>query len=583
MSDPAGKTDEQIVNKIRKLIKPGEDAQKERHIYYDTAYKIWRPQPTEADKRVPGWRSRTRIRYAQANLDVALANIVSGMPRCLVHPRRKQDIQAAKALQHLFDHYISEDHLVEKQPLFAQQGLLYGATVAKNTWGYADGEKMARTYEPHPQTGELQPVIRKQPVVYRDGPCFEPWDIYQAVWDPNARDVDSAEYIVLQSYVTKDWLLAREFNPQTGTGTYRNLDELFKTGPPRQPKTTAQETLLGGAASKRKNRILLEEVWFDDMVIVLGNESVLLRAGPNPHWHGRKPIVIAQPRPDGFEMQGISETELVADIQDSIHTLTNMILDSLKLTVLRGVTYREGSVVDPAMLNLRPNFKWGVTDHDDIRAFEVPQLGSDVYQMIGRLMGDMERVTGISAYSSGADSSTIDQTTATGVTALQSAANTGLRFKASQLHWKGFQRSFEMWGDDIQQFLSTPVELEIAGDNGQSEWTTVSPHEVEGHFRFRLEGSEESLSRQQARSEALNLLQVMTPYAQNGLVNIGPLLEKVALAFDILNPESIINPPQQLPPAAPNNGQQQALPPGGQPPLMNGQQLSPLIQQAIHG
>jgi hypothetical protein len=42
--------------------------------------------------------------------------------------------------------------------------------------------------------------------------------------------------------------------------------------------------------------------------------QVLLRRQPNPYWHGKKPIVIAQTRPDLFEMVGVSETELVDDI-----------------------------------------------------------------------------------------------------------------------------------------------------------------------------------------------------------------------------------------------------------------------------
>src|SRR4029079_9711842 len=106
------------------------------------------------------------------------------------------------------------------------------------------------------------------------------------------------------------------------------------------------------------------------------------------------PIVIAQTRPDLFEMQGIPETDLLADIQAASQTLQNMTIDSLHMTVMVGATYREGSVVDPDMLALRPNFRWAVQDHDDVRPFQMPQLDRNVYEERNRLLADMERVTG---------------------------------------------------------------------------------------------------------------------------------------------------------------------------------------------
>ncbi len=471
---------------------------------------------------------------------------------------------------------------------------MYGTAIAKNTWGYHETGKTQRLYLPD-TSGVLQPVVQRANIVERDGPCFEVWDPYMVVMDPNGRDPDSMQYIILRSWVTKDYLLENRLQDD-GTGLYRNVDKLIETSAPSAKQETAHDSFLGGTQQKRAGMFLLEEVWTDSTLIVIGNGQVLLRAEANPYWHGRKPIVVAQTRPDFFEPYGISETDMVSDIQATMQTLQNMILDALKLTVLRGVTYREGSVVDPAMINLRPEFKWGVTDHDDVRAFEVPQLGSDVYQMLSSLLGDMERVTGVSAYLTGADSSTINQTTATGVTALQSAANTALKFKAGQLHDKVFQRTYEQWGDLIQQYMTDGVELEISGSPQEAQdqgfnvigegsagktWIHVDPHEVNGHFRFRLEGSEESISRQTERAEANQALQAATPLIVQGLVNAEPFLLRFAAANDIMPPESILPPkPAALPPAAPN-GQPPNGQPFGQPNLMNGQPLPAVAQQAV--
>jgi hypothetical protein len=142
--------------------------------------------------------------------------------------------------------------------------------------------------------------------------------------------------------------------------------------------------------------------------------------------------VIAQTRPDLFEMVGVSETEVVDDLQQALHTVENMRFDNLHLTVMRGITYREGGVTDPNMLELRPRFKWPVSDHDDIRPFEVQPLPPEAYEEENALLARMQLITGINPYISGADLQSVDQNTATGVTALQEVASRLLRFKAGR-------------------------------------------------------------------------------------------------------------------------------------------------------
>src|SRR5439155_14583043 len=118
----------------------------------------------------------------------------SGRPKCLVHPRRPEDEMNAKKMQMAMDYFVVEDHLVEAQPTFVQQGLLYGITVAKNHWVYKEGTRKSRQPQQHPLTGETIMVAGEERVVERDGPTFEPWNVYDCWWDPNARDVDSAKY-----------------------------------------------------------------------------------------------------------------------------------------------------------------------------------------------------------------------------------------------------------------------------------------------------------------------------------------------------------------------------------------------------
>ncbi len=190
-------------------------------------------------------------------------------------------------------------------------------------------------------------------------------------------------------------------------------------------------------------------------------------------------------------------------------------------------------------------------------------------------------MTGITAYLSGADSATVNQTTATGVSALQGAANTLLRFKAAQLHGKGWQRTYEQWGEMIQQFLDKETWVKITDEKGDAQWHAISPQDVVGSFHYKLEGSEEALTQQQERNEAVGLLNALTPLILNGKVNGDPIIERIALSFGVTDPSSLIAPPPQLPTGPQQNGQQAA----GQLPqlLQNGQSMPLQVQGAITG
>jgi hypothetical protein len=549
-------SDSQAVDQLLKMVKPGEDELRMRVRRYDHSYEVYRASEKRPAALEP-WQSKLRVPYGMQTIDTALVNINTGQPRVVVRPRSPDSELQAKAMQVLLDYFVAEDHLVEKQPLFVQQGLIYGITVAKVHWVYRSRSMTYRN-----ENGE----IHQQPTIVRDGPTFEPWNIYDFWYEPNARDIDDARYVVLRSWVTKEQLIGSECtvnhsanSDEDCNGIYHNVDALIALGPNQEtPRVSAQASYLGGQNERHKGLFEILEIWTNDTVTSLGSRKILLRHDPNPYWHGCKPIVATQTRPDLFEFQGIPETELVDHLQQAQWTLQNMVIDNLHLTTMRGITYRAGGITNPDALVLKPRFKWAVTDHDDIRPFEVPPISNDVYQERQRMLSDMQLVTGINPYVSGADLSSVDQNTATGVTALQEVASRLLRFKASMIEYKGYQRAFEMWGDMIQQFLDKQIAVEIIGAGGASTWLSIGPQEVAGHFRYILEGSEESLSRQQERGEAVALLNAMAPLAQLGIVNFKPILEKVAAAYDFPNPEALFMPPN-VPPAAAPTGQQQAV------------------------
>jgi hypothetical protein len=568
---------QQVVRETINQTNPGWLEHQQRIRRFDKAYDVYRanvPRPRGAnarDSNAKDWRTRLYVKYGMQVIDQCIANMVQGMPRAVCTPRRQQDEIPARAMEVVLGYYGDQDHLDAKEEIVIKQGLLYGVSPGKTMWCYREGNKIT-------QDGPVK-------AVESDRPTFIPWNAYDCWWDPYARDVDCSSYVVLRDWLTKEDLLDRQYNEQTGVGQYQNLDILFRSGPGQQPPSTAQNRLMGQVVNPYKDRFEILEVWRDDRLTVVGNRQVLLADGPKPYWMNGKPCVVSSSRPDLFKIEGISETELVDDLQQALWMVANLRMDNLKFTVMRGATYRE-TLRDPSQLVLQPAFLWPVTDHDDIDFKDAPPLPREAYEEEETLLGRLQYVTGISPYVTGATGTGVDQNTATGVSLLSESASRLLTFKANQIRMNTWQRVFEQWGDLTKQFLTNDMALKIEGPGDTYAWVNVGPNDIAGEFDVRIQAGSESLMRQQERSEAIAVLNALAPFAQMGLVDVKPLLEKLAQAYDLTNLQALFPAPQpQAPQAAPTPQLNPTNPPmpGQGTTLPNGFQRPPAAQEVLRG
>ena len=75
-----GLPDENVVNLVMKMIKPGEDDFRNRRRRYDQSYDIWRASEKRPRSLEP-WQSKLRVPYAMQVIDTALVNMATGKPR----------------------------------------------------------------------------------------------------------------------------------------------------------------------------------------------------------------------------------------------------------------------------------------------------------------------------------------------------------------------------------------------------------------------------------------------------------------------------------------------------------------------
>lgn len=578
-----------VVERTLNQTKPGYDEWGFRKRRFDSAYDVWRGNTGANIKTTSSWQSRMRVKFGMQVIDQAMVNLVQGIPRAKVTARTPASEPQAKAMEKLLGYYADLDHLAESEAIIVQQALIYGISPAKTCWYYREQDAMAWTPAQDPESGQLIWAPQKRTVVTDDRPALEPWDAYAVWWDPVARNVDSASYIVLQSWLTRDELEQRRYDEDTAGGQYKNLDLLYGSGdPPNQPSSTAQNQMLPRPLGTMRGRFEIWEVWRKTAAgmrqTVIGNRKVLLKDGPGPYWMTSYPITISNSRPDLFRMEGVSESELVDHLQQAMWTVQNLRMEQLKMTVMRGATVRQ-TAPDIASYVYRPSFMWIVGDHDDVRFQEPPPLPPEAYRETETMLSQLQYVTGITPYVSGSSGSAqgVDQNTATGVSLLTESASRLLQFKAKQIHDATWQRTFEQWAELTKQYLRQPQAVRIVGPDNSVVWQQLGPEDVNGDFDVRIEAGDEAASRAQERSDAVALLNAFAPYVQLGVVDPTLLIEKIGQAYGLTDPEALLRkspPPSAAPgPGGPPGqaaGQLPGTPSAGPPPnILAGTSLTP--------
>lgn len=546
---------------------PGLREHEQRTRRYDRAYQVWRgTQGATPSWQQRQWHSKMRVKYGMQVVDQTMVNVTQGAPKAICTARRPTDVDAAKAMEQILGYFADMDHLAENEPLIVQQALVYGVSPAKNTWLYKERDQPVGW---DPAIGRWNPRMVK--IVQDDRPSMIPWDVYDCWWEPLARDPDHATYVVLRDWPTKDELQSQAFNPDTKIGMLKNLDLLFQSGSAGIPTQTAQNQILGNPQNQYKDRFERWEIWREDRLTVIGNRQVLLYDGPKPYWMPHKPVVIGNSRPDFLRIEGISETELVDDLQQALQTHENLVMENLKMTVMRGATVRE-TVPDINQLVLRPNYLWPVTDHDDVQFKDPPPLAPEAYEQRSTLLGALQYVTGINPSVTGGQPMASANDTATGASTAYSAASKLLEFKARMIALKVYQRTYEQWKGLTQQFLTQTMDVKLLGqarvDNlkaGGNGWGTYGPQDIYGDYDIRIQAGEESLNRQQKRAEAVAVANALAPYVQQFPGLIKQIVEQIGLAYGWEDIDSVLQQaqPQPMPSASPQL-------PAGPVPFQNG-------------
>lgn len=522
----------------------------------------------ERSSKAKSWQSMVHPPYVGDVIESAIANIVDAkvQTRAYARPRdaSPQEIQlaqrAARAHERLNAYQTDVDRFDSKQRPFVMQDLITGLTVAKTYWRFEERDVPSREQVFEPVMDEfglpvsLMPVMREtsRRQVLRDDPTFEVVDVRDFFWPESAVSVEKAPWLIHRVWMTMDELRRLE-----AAGIYQNVDDLTETRSFGEEGDSREQRL--DNVERTKGLVEVLEWWSDDRCITVGNRAVLLSDRPNPFWHGQKPFVVASGTPDLFRIPGISEVEKLEQIQDMIWALMNQRLDNISLVNNAIMMYRD-DVLDVDEYEFFPGAQWRMQDPSQVQMWTPDTRVADVSLNAESLLkGDLQNVSGGLPFLSGAQSDTVDQNTATGVSIVTSLAQRRIVAR-KQNYWNAFDQAFNQWAWLNRQFLTTGKLVQVVGRDGAVAFEEIEPDDLQPDVLIASDPVTESLQRQERRAEAQALLQTAAQaaaaFAATGVpLNLKAYMDKYLRSFGEDDVEQFYATPPQAPQMAPGGPQ----------------------------
>jgi hypothetical protein len=538
------------------------------------------------------WHANITTPYVLQTCEGMLATMLEPSPRFNVQPRPKPDealedvlarLASIEAVSDTVRYALDRDHFAEKQRDFMQQDMIAGVSVLKNYWitEHRDVTQLVPEeveisddagFTIDSITTHREDVVKN--ALVRDDACCEVVDVRDFFWPSQAPNVQKAEYLIHRTWESFSALKRLE-----DEGVYKNVDKLKETGAAQKmSEITKREQRLRGIDRTHDLHEVLE-YWTPERVIAVGNRTVELRNEPNPLWNGRMPFVVCSAMPDAFQIPGLSVVAAPLKLQEMLWTLQNQRLDVVRM-LANVITLIRSDVDDPEAFEWAPQAQWFVEDTGQVDVLKIdPTVANITLDAEAQIKGDLQNIMGGLPYASGADSTTIDQETATGVSIITTIAQRIIQSRKQHYLW-----AYAHLGRDFlllyQQFLRDDRTIKILGKVGAAAYRTITPLDIQGDYDVTIDVTSDSLMRQERRAEAQSLMQVAASIApvmatSGAPLNLRSFMEKLLDAFDVLDKEQFFMPPQVAAqtfatgmPGMQQGGQpQQGIPP---PPSTNG-------------
>lgn len=419
-------------------------------------------------------------------IETITPRMVANEPTGSFYPVETGDMATAHVLNALMKYDWRKADMFPKLVMFIKSMLIFGTAFGRNYWDFREKERTRMV--PKNINGRLvwTPKNKEKIMVTEfDGPNFEPLNIYDCYFDPNATSMDNMRWFIYRTFKTFKEL--EQMNDakyaQTGyKGYYKNLDKLKQLMEDKKNKKSSG-TQPSDMQFREHRRIMLSTQEFrgkdesnPEMVVlrrftrdgwcdVVPEFDLVIREVENPYFHGELPITYGVDYPYPGELLGMGEIEPIDRVQRAINAVLNQRLDNVQLTLRNMWKVRKNSGVDMHTLVSSPGNIITTDNMDAVEAIEVPDVtGATFVQTMNYLTSALQNGSGITDYTIGVgNDSNVANKTATGTRLIQQEANAQFKLKIQLLNSMVIKKIADQWKDLRIQYTTESQKLRIIG------------------------------------------------------------------------------------------------------------------------
>jgi hypothetical protein len=561
---------------------------------------------TSKDPSYMGWRNAHFAPYVMHIVDSTLASMVEDRIRFQIKARPTlEDLydplyadtaaKGARAHQILADWQNRQSKFTRIQRPFLLQNAIAKLTVAKTVWITREerrrqlvveedlledeaGEPIIDPATNLPKTTSTLKTVTKAVTVY-DGPQTEVVDVFDWGWEKGATSLANAHYVWHRSWMSWDEVEAEYgddggFGPDSGGWTLKQVRDVIGGVSDAEDTDTSGTRWSQSENNHDWKRLEVVELWNlrTKMVTTFISRRALLSHKKFPFYHEETPFIVCTTQPDLFSFAGISQVEKVAALQELLWKIQNQSVDNLEL-INNAIVIFNPALESASSLQFYPGAAWPVEDPELVKMWAPEAMPAQISQ--GReatLKGDMQNVAATFPFSSGAESQTVDQKTATGASIVSNLAQRSIDMAK--------QPAFEALSDIgqqrmilNQQFIREEMAIPVLGLDGAETYEELLPELLAGEYHYELEPVPDALSKQTEQAKATAMMQVMAqmapivlPLAQTGaakMINFDKVIEYYLKANDVENTDQFFI--SKAPAASLQQGDPQAAP--GEEPM----------------
>lgn len=421
---------------------------------------------------------------------------------------------------------------------YIKDSLMYSKGYIKVGWNFQRKDKTFM--EPVVGKDDEITYVKKQrsDIEYDDPTCdvIDPYDIYV---DPDATCLEDATYLIHRKYKTIEELKdnpnyknVNKVNTKSSTDVYQDKQARYNDNIPQ--------------ADKYKDLVEVLEYWgADDRLVVLANQSVVLRDTPNPYNHKKIPFIELDDYRDPHRYYGQSELSVIDPLQRELNSIRNQRRDYDNLALNPVVRMVPGTLRNPNSAVMAPGNVWMVSDLNSMDVFQLPQLQGTASEIEDRTVRDIKTTVAIDEMGIGLLPENPQRRSATEVVTAQSMAGKRFAVKIALLEEAVKKIGYMVFAMN-QQFLDKERTIQIVGERGATEWVKLGPEDVRGDFFIDIEtGSMLPKDEIAARQEAVQLLQYITPIIapiiQTNPGVIMPVLRMILDTFELPGKQEILD------------------------------------------